>query len=129
MPSSISSFSSLLHYQQFLIVGILFMSVWYALLLQQQQKQKQHQDQPQTTEDSADYYNYNNYYYYHILITYAPLWLIVGLGWYALLSVMYGTLTFHDTPEAAEELEQHIHEAKQEMIKRGIILPSSLIDK
>jgi heme/copper-type cytochrome/quinol oxidase subunit 2 len=105
--SSSSSSLNLLHYQQFLLVGIVFVSVWYALLLQQRQQQ-QHQEQLHP--------DYNT-----IVITYAPVWLIISLGLYAVFSVIYKTLTFHDTPEAATELEQHIQQAQQEMIKRGII--------
>jgi hypothetical protein len=89
----------LLHYQQFLVVGVAFLAVWYILL------QRHH------TAES-------------VLITYLPLWGIVCLGLYALSSVIYGTLNFKDTPEASKELEQQIQDAKQEMTKRGIIKPN-----
>jgi hypothetical protein len=116
MSSSASSASSLLHYQHFLIVGTAFLSVWYVLLLQLHPQQDHHQH--------SSKHAHHDDHYYKLLITYAPLWLIIGLGIYALSSVIYGTLTFHDTPEAAEELEQQIQQAKQEMIQRGIINPS-----
>jgi dolichyl-phosphate mannosyltransferase polypeptide 3 len=89
----------LLHYQQFLVVGVAFLAVWYILL------QRHH------TAES-------------VLITYLPLWGIVCLGLYALSSVIYGTLNFKDTPEASRELERQIQDAKQEMTKRGIIKPN-----
>ncbi|KAG7344939.1 dolichol-phosphate mannosyltransferase subunit 3 [Nitzschia inconspicua] len=100
---------SLLHYQQFLVAGIVFLSIWYAALRQQEQ-------QGDTSNNS-------------IFITYAPVWLIAFLGLYAVSSVLYGTATFKDTPEAAKELEQQIKEAQEEMTKRGIIQQQATVSK
>ena len=84
----------MLHYQQFLIAGLLFLAVWWGLL---------------------------HYYKDVAAVAFLPLWAIVALGVYAVGSVVYGTLSFKDTPEASRELEQQIQEARQEMTKRGII--------
>jgi biopolymer transport protein ExbB/TolQ len=92
----------MLHYQQFLLAGVAFLAVWYVAALQYQSK---------------DHHNNNNI----VLVTYAPIWLVILIGLYALFSVIYGTMTFTDTPEAAQELEQQIQEAQREMTKRGVI--------
>ena len=85
----------MLHYQQFLIAGLLFSAVWWGLL--------------QTAYKDSSF------------VTFLPLWAIVALGVYAVGSVVYGTLSFKDTPEASKELEQQIKEAKLEMTKRGVV--------
>eukprot|EP00536_Pseudo-nitzschia_multiseries_P008263 jgi/Psemu1/305613/fgenesh1_kg.208_\ len=83
----------LLRYQLFLGAAVAFLSVWVALL-----------------EPGS-----------HPLVRYAPVWAIVGLGIYAAGSVVVGTLSFRDTPEAAAEIDRQVLEARAEMTKRGII--------
>lgn len=56
-----------------------------------------------------------------VLIDFAPIWGIGLLGIYALSTIAYNVMTFNDCPEAAEELEKQIKEAKAEMKKRGVI--------
>jgi preprotein translocase subunit SecY len=92
----------MLRYQQFLLAGVAFLAVWYVAALQYQSKD-----------------NHNNNIM--MLVTYAPIWLVMSIGLYALFSVIYGTMTFKDTPEAAQELEQQIQEAQREMTKRGVV--------
>ncbi len=54
-------------------------------------------------------------------IDYFPLWILVGLAMYAIISITYGVVNFADCPDAAKEVERHVKEAKEEMKKRGII--------
>ena len=85
----------LLRYQQFCIYGVLFLSVWTALLYS-----------PSSS---------------HPIIQYAPLVLIAVLGVYALASITYGVVNLKDCPEAALEVEKDVKEAKAAMAKKGVI--------
>jgi dolichyl-phosphate mannosyltransferase polypeptide 3 len=86
----------LLRYQFFLAIGVSFLSVWLALI---------------NGSDSTS----------NPLVLYAPVWLIVLLGLYAIGSVVFGLISFKDTPEAAAEIERQILEAKAEMKTRGVL--------
>lgn len=55
------------------------------------------------------------------LFDFAPVWAILALGVYALVSVVHGVANFRDCPEAAAEIEQQVIEAKKELKRRGII--------
>ena len=55
------------------------------------------------------------------LIDYAPILFILALGVYALLSVAYGVFMLRDCPEASKELEHQIQQAREDMIRRGIM--------
>ena len=96
---------ALLRYQLFLVIGVGFMSIWYALLTQQCNK---------NDKDNANTKS-------NILIVYAPIWAIILLGIYAVVSIGYGLMNFKDTPEAAKELDKEIVEAKAAMKRRGIL--------
>jgi dolichyl-phosphate mannosyltransferase polypeptide 3 len=95
----------LLRYQIFLAYGGAFLALWYAALLNQETIVEASIFPVSTTE---------------LVVRWAPLWGIVALGLYALISVIYGLLTFEDCPEAAFELERQIQEARTEMKRRGI---------
>jgi len=56
-----------------------------------------------------------------ILIRFAPIWAVLLLGLYALVTIIYNVLTFSDCPEAEIELKQQIEEARADMKPRGII--------
>lgn len=56
-----------------------------------------------------------------LLIRWAPLWAVLLLGIYALGSVLHGVVQTRDVPEAAEELEAEIAEARAEMKRKGIM--------
>ena len=86
----------LLRYQIFAATGISLLSIWLALL------------NNSTTASNP-------------LVLYAPVWSVLLLGLYAIISVILGTMSFKDCPEAAAEIETQIKEAKTEMKKRGII--------
>ena len=86
----------LLRYQIFAATGVSLLSIWLALL-----------------NHSATASN--------PLVLYAPVWSVLLLGLYAIISVILGTMSFKDCPEAAAEIETQIKEAKTEMKKRGII--------
>mmetsp|Transcript_17219 Transcript_17219/g.29659 ORF Transcript_17219/g.29659 Transcript_17219/m.29659 type:complete len:115 (-) Transcript_17219:144-488(-) len=104
----------LLRYQLFLSIGIAFLAIWKAGLANLKSIQSvcssslppslSSLSSPKTIE---------------ILITYLPLWAILALGIYALLSVLYRVATFGDCPEAAEELSRQILEAKAKLKAAG----------
>ena len=94
----------LLRYQVFLAYGGAFIALWYAAL--------QHEEaiiQASSFPAAAE-----------LAILSAPLWGIVALGLYALIVIGHGMVTFQDFPEAAEELERQVVEARAEMKRRGI---------
>lgn len=95
----------LLRYQIFLAYGGAFLALWYAVLLSQEAIVEASMFPVTTTE---------------LAVRWAPLWGILALGLYALMSVIYGVLTFEDCPEAALELERQVQEARAEMKRRGI---------
>ena len=49
-----------------------------------------------------------------------PFWFLVSFGAYILFRLGWGVLTFHDVPEAHEELMAEIEEAKKELRKLGV---------
>lgn len=90
----------LLRYQIFLGYAVVFLALWIGARMKQ--------------DDTAQGVS-------KILVDFAPIWAIGALGIYALATIMYNVMTFNDCPEAAEELEKQIKEAKAEMKKRKII--------
>lgn len=105
----------LLRYQLFLVIGVTFIAIWAGLL-------KQLETNNNTTNNNNDTTNDKSYYRIQsLLILYAPLWAVLVLGIYAVGSIGYGLMNFKDVPDAADEIDQQIIEAKAEMIQRGII--------
>lgn len=49
-----------------------------------------------------------------------PLGLVVLFGLWALTVIVYRVITFNDCQEAAEELQQQIKEAKEDLKKKGL---------
>ncbi|KAJ4393944.1 hypothetical protein N0V93_003161 [Gnomoniopsis smithogilvyi] len=49
-----------------------------------------------------------------------PLWALVSLGAYLLVRLGWGVMTFHDCPEAHQELLVEIETAKTELRKLGV---------
>ncbi|XP_037026153.1 dolichol-phosphate mannosyltransferase subunit 3 [Bradysia coprophila] len=49
----------------------------------------------------------------------APLIFIILFGAYAAFTVLYRVFTFNDCPEAAEELQRQIKEARDDLTSRG----------
>jgi Dolichol-phosphate mannosyltransferase subunit 3 (DPM3) len=101
---------ALLRYQLFLCYGLGFGAVWYQAL--------QHLDAVRSTEAEAatplsPWIN--------VAVVFAPLWVLVGLGVYAVASIAIGVSNFRDCPEAAIELDKQVQEAKAEMKRREII--------
>lgn len=115
MSSSSSSFR-LLRYQVFLVYGAAFVAVWRALV--------HREDEVLEALSAATSPSVRDAVVAARVITWAPLWLLVGLASYALISVLHGVATFRDCPEAAAELEREVREARAELAKRGV-LPSS----
>ena len=54
-------------------------------------------------------------------IVFFPIWLLLVLAIYAATTILYGVVTLRDYPEAAEELEMQIKQAKKELKKLGVI--------
>ena len=54
-----------------------------------------------------------------LLVRYMPLWAILSLGVYALLSVLYRVSTLVDRPDAASELTTEISLAKEKLRAAG----------
>ena len=99
--------AGLLRYQIFLAYGIAFLAAWHAAL---------------QNEDIISTWLSLSTEQVHILVYFAPLWFIVGLGVYAIVSIGIGVSTFKDCPEAAKEVEMHVEEARIELKKLGIKL-------
>ena len=55
-----------------------------------------------------------------LVVDYAPIWAILVLGVYAVLSVAYRVGTMADYPDAAEEIDMQVKEAKAALIKMGV---------
>mgnify|MGYP006136360321 CR=1 FL=1 len=91
---------ALLRYQLFLAIGVAFMSIWLSLILN---------------------WNGNTKPQQNILLLYAPCWFIITLGIYAVGSIVIGLINFKDTPEAANEIDRQVLEARKEMKRRRII--------
>lgn len=97
--------TGLLRYQIFLGYGVSFLAVWYAAL----------ENKPliittiPISSEAAD-----------LMIHYAPLWLVVGLGLYAVFTIGFRVATFSDCPDAAAEIEVQAKEAIIEMKKIGV---------
>ncbi|XP_013102504.1 dolichol-phosphate mannosyltransferase subunit 3 [Stomoxys calcitrans] len=51
----------------------------------------------------------------------APYVLVIAFGLYAAGTVLYRTFTFNDCPAAAKELQDHIHEARKDLLSKGFI--------
>ncbi|CAK3818821.1 dolichyl-phosphate mannosyltransferase polypeptide 3 [Lecanosticta acicola] len=49
-----------------------------------------------------------------------PLWALVSFGSFLLFKLGYGVLTFNDVPEAHEELQAQIQQARADLKKRGV---------
>ena len=108
----------LLRYQIFLVYGAVFLAAWWMLLSRLPSSSSaggEDDDEGEQTVGSSTAET--------ILIRFLPVWTILLLGVYAASSVIYGVITFKDTPEASAELDRQINEAKQEMTKRGVIKP------
>ena len=49
-----------------------------------------------------------------------PVLLLILFGIYSVLVICYRVVTFNDCPEAAEELQKQIVEAKEDLKKKGL---------
>ncbi len=87
-----------LRYQLFSIYGIVFVGLWVAL---------------KSSDGKGSVAA--------MIINYAPVFLILGLGVYALVSIVHGVINLKDCPEAAVEVEKDVKEAKAAMTKKGVL--------
>lgn len=101
----------LLRYQIFLSYGIVFIAIWQTLLKQEDT----------VIKSASEKLNIPSFHL-RILIEYAPIWLIVSLGVYAVSSIGISMLNFKDCPEAAAEIDQQVKQAKAELTKMGVKL-------
>ncbi|KAL3799464.1 hypothetical protein HJC23_013919 [Cyclotella cryptica] len=99
--------ASILRYQVFLSVIILFLSIWKNALANTVSLQRSLPFSPSTNE---------------VIITYLPIWALIILGIYALASVLVRVATFEDCSEAAVQLGREIEEAKLRLKGRGFEL-------
>lgn len=49
-----------------------------------------------------------------------PFWVLISFGAFLLGKLGYGVLTFNDVPEAHEQLQQEIEQARADLKKRGV---------
>lgn len=103
----------MLRYQVFLSRMVIGLAIWYAIL--------------RSSVNNNNNSSSSRYMGPSIFITYAPIWVILVLGLYAVTVIGMGVFNMRDAPEAATELDQHIIQARHEMKHRGIIVtdPSS----
>ena len=65
--------------------------------------------------------NIGNFAHTHPNITLLwPLALVILFGLYSLFVIIYRVYTFNDCPEAAEELQREIAEAKEDLKSKGM---------
>lgn len=91
----------MLRYQVFLTYGVAFFSAWYYCL---SKKEELH-----LSPGSS------------LLVTLAPVWGVIALGVFLLARLIVGVLGFRDCPDAAQEINRQIVEARAEMKRRKII--------
>jgi hypothetical protein len=106
----------MLRYQVFSSRMVIGLAIWYAIL-----RSSVNSSSSRSGSSSSGYMGP------YIAITYAPIWVILVLGLYAVTVIGMGVFNMRDAPEAATELDQHITQARHEMKHRGIIVtdPSS----
>jgi dolichyl-phosphate mannosyltransferase polypeptide 3 len=92
----------LLRYQVFIAYGAVFLAIWYKALSFR-------------NEAKADLSKEVD-----LLITFAPVWAVLGLGIYAVSNLIHGVSNMSDCPNAAKEIEKNVKEARKDMKKRGI---------
>jgi Dolichol-phosphate mannosyltransferase subunit 3 (DPM3) len=85
----------LLRYQIFLTYGAVFLSAWYYCVV--------------------------NAATPSLLVTFAPVWGILGLGAFLFVRLLVGVATYQDCPDAEREIDQQILEARAEMKRRKIL--------
>jgi hypothetical protein len=91
----------LLRYQLFIAYGAVFLAVWIKAL--------SFRNEAKDLSKEVD-----------LLIKFAPLWAVLGLGVYAVSNLIHGVSNMSDCPDASKEIEQNVKEARKEMKKRGI---------
>lgn len=94
----------LLRYQLFLSYAIVLLAIWIGLLM--------HLD---VVVDQLSLPN-------TAIIVYAPIWFLVCLVLYGMLSIIHGMLHFGDCPDASKELEKQVRQARVELKKKGVIV-------
>mmetsp|Transcript_1902 Transcript_1902/g.2781 ORF Transcript_1902/g.2781 Transcript_1902/m.2781 type:complete len:107 (-) Transcript_1902:277-597(-) len=101
--------TGLLRYQIFLVYGVVFYAIWHAAL----------SNMETVMETSPLSSNVTT-----LLIWYAPIWAILALGVYAVVTIIHSVLAFDDCPEAAAEIDTQVKEARVALKKRGILVGS-----
>jgi hypothetical protein len=91
----------LLRYQLFIAYGAVFLAVWIKAL--------SFRNEAKDLSKEVD-----------LLIKFAPLWAVLGLGVYAVSNLIHGVSNMSDCPDASKEIEQNVKEARKDMKKRGI---------
>jgi len=109
----------LLRYQIFLAYVVALASIWYAALIQKSSLVSFASALVPSTIILP--FSLSPEVVSSAQIDYAPLWALFGFGLYAVFSIGYGIAMLADSPDAADELERQLKEAKVELKKRGII--------
>jgi hypothetical protein len=91
----------MLRYQVFLTYGVAFISAWYYGL-----SKKKEYDLPLAVD---------------ALVTFAPVLAILVLGSFLIARLIIGVLAYQDCPDAAQEIDRQVVEARSEMKRRKII--------
>jgi Dolichol-phosphate mannosyltransferase subunit 3 (DPM3) len=92
----------MLRYQIFVAYGVAFISAWYNYGLS---KKEDYSLSPAV----------------NLLVTFAPIWAVLALGIFLLARLILGVLAYQDCPDAAQEIDRQIVEARVEMKRRKII--------
>ena len=110
--------AGLLRYQFFLSICIIFLGIWKASLARLNSIQSLLEQIPLSSLGFPIKLSVPRPVTAAVIV-WLPLWALLLLGIYALLSVIYRVATFGDYPDAAVELSAQIEEAKMKLKERG----------
>jgi hypothetical protein len=112
----------LLSYQIFLSIGIIFLQVWYACLLNLEKITAWCSTTRLNSISGGGISGGSSTHIIEAILRYLPLWTIILLGIYALTMVLVRVHTMKDCPEAAVELAKEIEMAKESLRRKGLVL-------
>lgn len=97
--------AKMLRYQIFLAYGVAMAAIWYAAL----QQKAEIADRLGISNGQAS-----------VAVDYLPVFLVLTLGVYAVVSVAHRVATMADSPEAAAEIDWQVKEARGALDKMGV---------
>ena len=110
----------LLRYQLFLAYVFAFLAIWYGALNYIDHLLSDSGKEDQTSENTKSNFNDLRQVVAWNVIVFAPLWGILVLGLYALISVIHGVAIMSDCPDAADEVDRDVKGARLGLMKKGI---------